>query len=610
MRRGDTVSDTPKPKQLFKDFRIVLQFSLRNSFHSSPKYFLLRVLVNLANIALPFLLISLNGQLVNLLTQNNLTAGSLRPLTFLVLLTLGSKGASNLSRTILVYCDGMHRDILTQYTRSEIIKMASDIDLSFFDSAEFYNELNDANANTFTVSFAAFQTMDLLKSIAQLVIAFIYLSAYTPLYAALLTVSGVPNIVFSIRQLNLIYSWKRDNMSHERKIRYISDVATQKYFAKDVRFFGLTSFIMGKYTDLFQSWFSDKRAVSFKSTFFLSVAALLPEIMTAFLTFRLGASIIAGTLTVGDFVRYTGIVAQLLGSMYMAIHSLSELNDARVKVKNYIRLLNWEPNMKKIGVLPVPEGDLLFEFHHVSFAYAENLPNALSDVSFSFSSKEKLAFVGQNGSGKSTVIKLLMRFYDPISGEIMLNGTNLKDYDLSSLRRCFSTLFQDYCNYAFTVREGTMLADLEIDPTENMLNQALGKSGALPFVNALPKGLDTYLTRGYDNEGAELSGGQWQKIALARTFYRDASLYILDEPSAALDAQSEDELFLSFERLYQDKGALLISHRLSNVVGADRIVVLEGGKITEIGSHRELMQRNGQYAKMFKLQADKYAEKS
>ena len=155
-----------------------------------------------------------------------------------------------------------------------------------------------------------------------------------------------------------------------------------------------------------------------------------------------------------------------------------------------------------------------------------------------------------------------------------------------------------------------MLADMKAELDDHKVREALHKSGAMEFVKTFPKEIDSYLTRGYDDEGVEMSGGQWQKMALTRTFYRDASIYILDEPSAALDAQSEDKLFKDFESLYRDKGALLISHRLSNVVSADRILVLENGKITEIGSHRELMQRNGQYAKMFRLQADKYIEKS
>ena len=232
----------------------------------------------------------------------------------------------------------------------------------------------------------------------------------------------------------------------------------------------------------------------------------------------------------------------------------------------------------------------------------------MEDVSFRFHSREKLALVGMNGSGKTTLIKLLLRFYDPTQGEIRLNGINLKEYDLKSLRKVYSTLFQDYCNYAFTVRESVELADLTVEQADERLEQAIRNSGAEEFVSKFSNGLDTYLTREYETDGEELSGGQWQKVALARTFYREAPIYILDEPSAALDAQSEDELFRNFEKLYHDKGSILVSHRLSNVIHTDKILVLENGRLIEQGSHKELMNLNGRYAEMFRLQAEKYED--
>lgn len=607
---GSDMIIAKKAIQMFNDFSSVLLFSLRISFKSSPKYFFIRVLVNIISTIIPFFIVYLSGKLINLLTINELSQNQLNLFALLVLLMFIAKLVSGLANTALVYCDGMHRELITQYNRSDVMKTSSNIDISFYDSPEFYDELSDANSNTYTVSFAAFQTIDLLRSLVQLVVAYVYLSVFNPFYSLILIMSGIPQAVFQIRQLNLIYTWKRDNMTNERKIRYISELAVQKHFAKDVRFYSLTSFLMQKYTSLFNTWFCEKKKMSFKSTVLLSYATILPEVATALLTFNLGVSIVSGTLSMGDFVLYTGIITQLLGSMYMLFHSFSEINDARSKIKNYMRLLNWKTSQEKHGTCPVPAGELMFEFCHVSFSYSDNLPNVLTDLSFSFSSTDKLAIVGQNGSGKTTIIKLLMRFYDPTNGVILLNDRDIRDYDLSSLRRCFSALFQDYCNYAFSVKESTMLADLAIEPDTQKLHKALEDSGAMEFISTFPHGADTFLSRVYNSDGEELSGGQWQKIALSRTFYRNAQMYILDEPSAALDAQSEDELFRNFEVLYKDKGALLISHRLANVVRADSIIVLDGGKITEIGSHRELMLNNGLYSRMFNLQAEKYIEKS
>ena len=230
----------------------------------------------------------------------------------------------------------------------------------------------------------------------------------------------------------------------------------------------------------------------------------------------------------------------------------------------------------------------------------------MKNVSFSFYSQEKIALVGANGSGKTTIVKLLLRFYDPVEGQILMDGKDIREYTLQSIRSHFSTVFQDYCNYAFNIKESVTLSDISQADDDRRVIAALVQSGANSFTEQFPQGLNTYLTRRYDESGQELSVGQWQKIAIARGFFREADIYILDEPSASLDAQSEDEVFHMFETLYDGKGAVLISHRLSNIHMCDLIIVIKNGHLVEKGSHEELIKANGVYAYMYRLQADKY----
>lgn len=597
------------PLNYIRSLGEVLGYSLKTALESSPKYFWMYILLNLSGAILPFITITFSSRIVTLLTDGQLTLERLHPLIFMVILLFVIHIINRLVGTVTAYCEGLHQEILTQHTQKQIIRKMSDIDLSFFDSADFYNQLNDACSHISLISHTPFRAMNLIKSFVQMVIAFCYLASFSLFYAVLLTLSGIPNVICNIQMLEKVYSWDLENMSRRRRINYVSSMASEKSFSKDVRIYGMSTFILNKFNLLFQGWFSDKRNVTYKSTVRMCLASILPEVVIALITFRLGCDVIAGVFNVGNYVYFTGIISQLLGSMFGVVYAAGNLNDAREKIQNYLNLLKWEGKLDTGGTRQIPEGTLTVEFCDVSFAYTENGRKVLDHVNFRFTSKEKIALVGMNGSGKTTVTKLLLRFYDPTEGEIKLNGINLKEYDLKALRKVYSTLFQDYCNYAFTVKESVEIADID-DPEhpQSRLEQAVRDSGADEFVSRFPKGVDTYLTKAYEPDGEELSGGQWQKIALARTFYRDADIYILDEPSAALDAQSEDELFRNFEKLYQNKGAVLVSHRLSNVIRTDKILVLENGRLIEQGTHRELMNLNGRYAEMFRLQAEKYED--
>ena len=275
-----------------------------------------------------------------------------------------------------------------------------------------------------------------------------------------------------------------------------------------------------------------------------------------------------------------------------------ELND----VRSFVEM---KPLLEKSGT-KTPSKNPRIEFKNVSFRYPNAENDVLSHCSFMINPGEVVGLVGLNGSGKSTIVKLLCRFYDPTDGQILIDGIDNKEFDIVKLRALFGVLFQDFVTYSFSLRENVALSDLSRISESEAIKKACDDSNASDFVNGWENGIDEVLTRRFDKQGKELSGGQWQRVSLARAFFRNAPVILLDEPSAALDPIAEHQIFEDFANISQNKSAVLISHRLSSITLSDKILVLEDGHIIEQGSHKDLLEQNGRYAHLFNLQASKY----
>ena len=284
---------------------------------------------------------------------------------------------------------------------------------------------------------------------------------------------------------------------------------------------------------------------------------------------------------------------------------MANILDNNIRITNFNKFLEWESLLKPCGTKK-PESYFTIEFRDVSFQYPGSNKYVLENLNFSINSNEKVALVGKNGAGKSTIIKLILRYYDPTTGKILINGTDIKEYDIEILRKQFTVMFQDYANYAFTIKENITIADMDNKDNDEKVMDSCIKSGAENLISKFDKGIDTYLTGMFEEDGKELSGGEWQKIGLARTFFREGKIVVLDEPSAALDPEAEHYIFKKFSELSEGKGAILISHRLANIIMVDKIIVLDKTRIVEVGTHKELIERKGHYAYLFGLQAEKY----
>ncbi len=387
---------------------------------------------------------------------------------------------------------------------------------------------------------------------------------------------------------------------------YYGDVLRGRGYAEEMRLYNNFRYFTGKYFDMWRSWFSEKNRYGIRHNTRLFLGNL---VQTAGIGITFVYSLIAfsaGRIAVGDIQYMVNLGEQVKGQIGRLFDSALDLSKQSREITVIREFLSWEPQIQSHGSR-VPDPLPSITFNNVTFRYPNTDQNILEDCSFTVKSGEKVAFVGLNGAGKSTVIKLLLRFYDPDEGEILINGINAKEYDIKALRSIFGAQFQNYVTYSMTVAENITLSDGgRLDP--DRLQRALEFSGADKTVAEFENGIDTEITRMFDESGEELSGGQRQKLSLSRAFYRNADILILDEPSASLDPEAEHEIFDKFISLWQDKGAILISHRLSNVTSCDRIIVLDGCRIVEQGTHRELIELGGKYAYLFRLQADKYTD--
>lgn len=598
-------------KNIYQVYKKSISFCWKSVVSTSHAFFILRLVLCLFGAVLPILGTKLSALLIDTITYTVAYKADfingIKPFLVLLIGILLINVFNRAVDTLILFFTTLHKDLMQNSLKKTISRRASEIDLSYFDCAEFYDQLQDINANTPYIADTIFEIIDLFRYAIQFIILLSIMAKASIVLTLLLIISVIPSVVTQNSQLSAMYDFDIAHYGMQRKMHYISNLFVSRDFAKDIRCYNVCEWLIEKYQGLFKEFIRNKAKKSWKFSIKSIVFSLLPEIATILFFGYLIYKIYLGANTVGDFIYYQGIASQITACMITVIYYLGRIKDGNARIINFLNFMDTKSRLREMGNLEVPNRAFEIEFQNVHFRYDENREEILKGVSFIIHAGEKVALVGKNGEGKSTIIKLLLRLYEPTQGRILIDGIDIRKYNLKMLRRSFSVMMQDFCNYAFTLRECVALSDCSSVNNTDRIIKALEEVGAADFVNKFKNGIETYMTRIYEEEGEELSGGQWQKVALSRAFFQNGSVYIFDEPSASLDPEAEARLFSDFRSIVKEKGMLLISHRLADVKGMDKILVLSGGVILEEGSHVQLMKKEGVYKKLFMLQAERYS---
>jgi ATP-binding cassette subfamily B protein len=511
-----------------------------------------------------------------------------------------------LSRSV-DYFDNLLADRYTHHVSVEVMRKAASLDVTVYEDPVFYDRLERARVQA-TDRLAMIQQMGRLIQQSVTALAFsAVLIRFSPFLLLLLIAGIIPAFLGESHFAFLTYAKNFRQTPARRQMDYLRQVGGSKEAAKELRLFNLSDYLTGRFTALSLGIYKENVALNRRRLFWGGLLAIIGQlgyygayVFSIYRTLR-------GTYTIGDFTLITTAIIQAMGNIQLAFSTASGVADQALFLTDLLAFFEMKPRVesKENGLRtprPIQRG---FEFRNVSFAYPGTERRVLSNFNFSLQPGERVALIGENGQGKTTIVKLIKRLYDPTEGQILLDGVDLREYDVADLHGEIGVIFQDFMRYEMTARENIEVGRIEVKHTLDELQYAADKSLASEVIDKLQGGFDQMLGRRFEG-GVDLSGGEWQKLALARAYLRDAQLLILDEPTAALDARSELEVFERFAELTSGKMALLISHRFSTVRMADRIVVLEAGKLVEEGSHTQLISLGGRYAAMFEMQAASY----
>ncbi len=501
-------------------------------------------------------------------------------------------------------------ELVCNHIKVKIVEKAKTLDLASFDRPEFYEKLENANREAGMRPISILRsTFNVFSTIISIVSFAVVLMALHPLAPVVIAVMALPGAIINYVYRNKQFRYIRHRSKERRQMEYFSGLVVNKDMVKEVRIMGLADTFIDKYKRVFKKYFTGIRKIIIGEGLWQIAFALVSLVAHLFLFGFIILHVVNGGREIGDYSLYTSALNSISTAVTTLVTATATIYEGTLFIDNMMVFMKEKntvvPNIEEPR-LPARRVPHTVEFKNVSFRYPGCERDVIKNVSFTVSAGENVVLVGLNGAGKTTLVKLLTRLYDPTEGEILLDGHSLKEYDVSALYEIFGIVFQDFGKYAVSIEENIAYGDVRKGMDKDAVMSAAKRGNAADFIEKLPDGYGTPLMRYFEENGLELSIGQWQKLSIARAFYKDADILILDEPTASLDPLAEQEVFEQFASLGDDKISVFVSHRLSSATLADKIIVLKNGEIAELGNHKTLMEKKGEYFKLFSTQAKHY----
>ena len=573
----------------------------------SKKLTIANVLLRLVKSVIPISMLYVGKEIIDEVISLIASSGDQTYLWTMVAIELGLAIFSDLLNRLITLYDGLLGDLFSNTSSVDIIRHAAQLDLYQFEDADFYDKLERARRQTIGRTVLMSQVLSQIQDFITVLSLGAGLVVFNPWLILILFVAIIPSFLGETYFNQVSYSLTRSWTPERRELDYLRYIGASDETAKEVKIFGLANFLADRFEILANQYYKANKKVAVRRALIGALLSILGlgAYYGAYIFILLQT--IAGLITIGTLTFLAGSFQRMSSLLEGIMSRFSRIAEGALYLKDLFDFFEIQPTIRSLPnavsiPVPIQEG---FTFENVSFKYANSKEYAIRNLSFHLKKGEKLTLVGENGAGKTTLVKLLARLYEPSEGRILLDGVDLKDYNLADLRANVGIIFQDYIRFQLKAGENVAvgnIANLTDIPT---IKDAAKKSLADTVIEHLPEQYEQFLGKRF-KDGVELSGGQWQKVALARAYMRDAQLLILDEPTSALDARAEHEVFERFTELITGKTAVLISHRFSTVRMADRILFLEYGQMLEYGSHEELIEKNGKYAELFHLQAQGY----
>ncbi|WP_216690013.1 ABC transporter ATP-binding protein [Hymenobacter siberiensis] len=587
---------------------------LKLIWHTSPALALANIALRLVRAFLPLATLYVGKLIIDAVVQlTRLPAPErlLTPVLTLVALEFGLVLLADALGRGVALLDSLLGDLFANQSSIRLMEHAAELDLDQFEDSTFYDKLERARRQTLSRTVLMSQVLAQGQDAVTLVLLAGGLVAFQPWLLGLLLLAVVPAFLgeshFNERSYSLSHSWTPER----RELDYLRQTGASDETAKEVKIFGLSHFLIDRFRALSDDFYRQNKSLVLRRAGWGALFAGIGAAGYYGAYVYIIARTVAGQISLGQLTFLAGSFARLRSLLEGILSRFSSVADGALYLQDFFDFFALRPRIVRqelTGERPIPFPRPIqqgFEFENVGFQYKNGTKWAIRNLSFKLQAGEKLALVGENGAGKTTLVKLLARLYDPSEGRILLDGHDLREYDPAELRQEIGVIFQDFVRFQLPAGQNLAVGRIEERDNRPRIETAAHQSLADTVIAKLPGGYDQMIGRRF-NGGVDLSGGEWQKIALGRAYMRDAQLLILDEPTAALDARAEYEVFQRFKELTQGKTAVLISHRFSTVRMADRILVIENGQFVEIGSHEELLAKGGRYAELFQLQAAGY----